>query len=382
MSLNDMHLTGFDHKSPIAPRRIVLPLVVMGVALFTSLVPLRASGFHDGGVASCSGCHVMHVTEDGLPVDPASPFGNDMDLIYGSVAEVCLSCHAQSNGAVFSSDPLAPSPELGAGNFTFLQEDNINDAIGGMELAVSGVHAGHSIVAPSEGVSSDPVNIVSPGGSYPSNELTCTSCHDPHGTDSFRMLRGQGSTDATGFVFLTSAPTAEGIELYFSQESRTYHTAYQSGWSDWCGNCHGNNFHATDGTTSFDHPSNVILEAEYANNYNAYDGPAAITTGDYTTAYLPDVPLEDPSYTRSSTVGANAGSRISCMTCHRAHATSAIASGRWDSTVRFLSYDGMESGSYPIPDPYASSNQRPLCVKCHVAQVSQHGSGRGCTDCH
>jgi hypothetical protein len=54
-----------------------------------------------------------------------------------------------------------------------------------------------------------------------------------------------------------------------------------------------------------------------------------------------------------------------CLTCHRAHASSAADAGRWDFQVTLLHEDGAESGSYQIPDPYASTNQRSLCNKCH-----------------
>ena len=74
--------------------------------------------------------------------------------------------------------------------------------------------------------------------------------------------------------------------------------------------------------------------------------------------------------TTASTAGPNGGSTVMCMSCHRAHATSAPNSGRWDFSVTFLHEDGDESGSYSIPDPYASVNQRSLCNKCHVKDAN------------
>jgi hypothetical protein len=56
-----------------------------------------------------------------------------------------------------------------------------------------------------------------------------------------------------------------------------------------------------------------------------------------------------------------------CLTCHRAHASSAQYAGRWDFQVTFIHEDGDESGSYEIPmtGNYADLNQRSLCNKCH-----------------
>jgi hypothetical protein len=56
---------------------------------------------------------------------------------------------------------------------------------------------------------------------------------------------------------------------------------------------------------------------------------------------------------------------VMCLSCHRAHATSAPGAGRWDFNVSLLAEDGVESGSYPIPDPYMSASQGTLCTKCH-----------------
>ena len=82
------------------------------------------------------------------------------------------------------------------------------------------------------------------------------------------------------------------------------------------------------------------------------------------TAYLAEVPFEDAANTTSGTAGPSASSQVSCVTCHRAHATSAPDAGRWDHSVTFLHEDGLESGSYAIPNPYGYS-QRSLCNKCH-----------------
>ena len=70
--------------------------------------------------------------------------------------------------------------------------------------------------------------------------------------------------------------------------------------------------------------------------------------------------------TISSTQGPTAASQVMCLTCHRAHATSAMDAGRWDFNVTFLHEDGVESGSYALPDPYADVDQRSLCNKCHI----------------
>jgi hypothetical protein len=307
----------------------------------------------------------MHNSQDGVFIDPDNPNGNAWLLTKATPSDVCLECHATRLGAVFGNDPLAPPPERGGGNFVFLLEDNINDGHGGGADPILGHAAGHSIISASQGVDQDPVLSTSPGGTFPSSQLACSSCHDPHGTDSFRLLYGAGRIIQGGVsVFLNDAPVAEGLTIFGAPESSANHTAYQDGMSAWCGNCHGD-FHDEAGGRLI-HPSGSSLGGTIATAYNLYNGSDDLQGGAQPTAYLAEVPFEDASAATNSTAGPTAGSRVMCLTCHRAHATSAPDAGRWDFSVTFLHEDGAESGSYPMPDPYASLNQRSLCNKCHV----------------
>ena len=342
-----------------------LMLLVVSLA-FVALFSGSAFAFHDGGVAYCGGCHTMHNSENGAMVDPAHPNGNPYLLKKASATDMCLSCHATGLGAVWGNDPLVPPALVGAGNFVFLMEDNINDGRNGNLPAnfIPGRAAGHTVNAPSKGVGPDGTLITSPGGSFPANRLECSSCHDPHGNQNFRLLYGVGMVQDGAALFLNPAPIAEGIDVHAigAGETNANHTAYESGMGAWCSNCHGD-FHANN--TKLIHKSGVTLGASIANAYNAYMGTDNPTGGSAATAYLAAVPFEDPSNTVTSTAGPTASSQVSCISCHRAHATSAQNSGRWDFTQQFIENDGVVSGSYKIPNPYGV-NQRSLCNKCHV----------------
>jgi predicted CXXCH cytochrome family protein len=353
-------------------------LTVAGLLLVLFATPALA--FHELGVATCDGCHTVHNSQDGAPMSPDSPFGSGSLLRFSSATDVCLECHAAANGAVMGDDPLNPPKERGGGNFVFLLEDNINDRVVGNPPPIGGNHAGHNVTSVAWGISVDHDHNVSPGGSFPSAQLSCTSCHDPHGNENFRMLRGQGPTNLTSFAFVNPAPEATGLNLLMGQETQTNHTAYLQGWAAWCANCHG--YYHEQNNQGFDHPAEHELEQEIADSYNQYNGPDDPTGGSFTTAYVPDVPVEDPAMTTSTTSGATANSRVTCITCHRAHATSAPASTRWDPKVEFLDTDGMASASYPLPNPYADPSQRALCVKCHYAEAADHGFGHPCMQCH
>ncbi len=341
-------------------------LLVLGVFVLST----PAMAFHDEGVAHCNGCHTMHNSYDGELVDPDSPMGNPYLLVDATPSDVCLGCHADHLGSVFYEDVLNPADLKGAGNFIFLLEDNINDGYNGASNPITGDGAGHNVNAPGHGLYADATLATSPGGNFPAGVLGCTSCHDPHGTDAFRMLYGAGRLVQEFYAFTNPSPDAEGLSIFFGTEANDNHTAYQGGMSAWCGNCHGD-FHDEAGGALI-HPSGSSLGGTIANTYNLYNGTMDQTGGDAATAYLAAVPFEDAANTVSGTDGPTASSQVSCITCHRAHATSAEDAGRWDFNVTFLHEDGMESGSYAIPDPYNDLNQRSLCNKCHNKDEFDH----------
>jgi len=106
------------------------------------------------------------------------------------------------------------------------------------------------------------------------------------------------------------------------------------------------------------------------NRYNGTEDQSGATVDD---SYLAAVPFEHPDNTTDQVSGPPAGSaQVSCISCHRAHASSAPDAGRWDFSVTLLHEDGDESGSYEIPDPYNSTNQRSLCNKCHNKDEFDH----------
>jgi len=337
-------------------------LLITLTVMLTVAVPCRA-GVHDGGVGACSHCHIMHADETGM----GGPQYDNPLLIGNNSSDLCLSCHATSFGSVLGRDPLAPPPEMGAGNFVFLLEDNLNDGPDGLIYPISGDSAGHNLNAPGFGLSSDPTYVTSPGGNYPANKMTCTSCHDPHGNQNYRFLRGPGNQQGPGGYFSFPAPDAEGLDLVAgAPESNSNHVAYRNGMSLWCANCHFDYVSSNHQVGSgFDHPVNEAMENDIINRYNIYNGTMDPSGGNPATAYLAAVPFEDATSTTHFKAGPTATSRIICLTCHRAHASSAPSSGRWDFNVQTLGQDGVVSGSYPLPNPYPDPDQQPLCYKCH-----------------
>ena len=323
----------------IAWRRTVVTLA-LAAALTTS-----AAAFHSGGVGHCGGCHVMHLV-NGVPV--VSP-----NLLGGRTpTDICLNCHATADGNVWSQTLTNPGGSL-PGNW------------------IAGEASGHSVVSLDRGTVADSRYTTSPGGTYPSAKLGCVSCHDPHGTGgTYRLLYGSNSppshSDGYEFQFRTPAPDATGIDVSEKPESPTEHNAYRSGMSAWCGNCHGR-YHDDSGSSGFEHPIDERIGSEMADIYNRYRG-TGFRDGNPLSAYEPAVPVEDSSMTTTTTGPIMSTARGSCVTCHRAHGSSGPSAGRWDFKISVWGEEGVISGSYKIPNPYAMTAgpaQRQLCDKCH-----------------
>jgi len=167
----------------------------------------KASAFHDGGVAYCDGCHVMHNASSGTAKKTAAtdatiglasvgqaPWTNNANkyLLQGSdQSSTCLLCHAaQPAGSYHVADlsaaamattgaPLNFSP---GGDFGWLKKSS------SWTLPRKGSHvgnrSGHNIVAADFGLTAD-TQLTAPGGSFTvaatgNNVMGCPSCHDPH----------------------------------------------------------------------------------------------------------------------------------------------------------------------------------------------------------
>ncbi len=338
--------------------------MILMVAL-AAIVAAPAWAFHDGGVAHCNGCHTMHNSQDGALVDPDSPNGNAFLLVDATPSDVCLGCHATGDlGAVSRLDPLAPGTEYGGGNFIFLLEDNLNDG-----------HAGATEPDPGRRGRSQHrrSRLRRRGRRHPDavarRHLPGSASWAAPAATTRTATRTSGCSTApavwsrTSSPFTNPAPIADGLALFGAGETNTNHTAYQGGMSAWCGNCHGD-FH--NNNTQLIHPSGQTLGGTIASTYNLYNGtvrsdrrrPARPPTWRRFRSRTRPTPRPAPPVRRAS-------SQVSCITCHRAHATSAPDAGRWDFSVTFLHEDGVESGSYADSRSLQQLNQRSLCNKCH-----------------
>ncbi|MBI4830566.1 MAG: hypothetical protein HY801_03225 [Candidatus Lindowbacteria bacterium] len=345
--------------------------VVMMAVLFVAGYSSAVMAFHDAGVAYCGGCHTMHNSQGGVLMDPNSPTGNPYLMRDATPSDTCLRCHASYGQATTDGLSLGPG-----GDFYWAKTDVSYVGHSGSTTTINAREHGHNIDAPGNGLVTDSVLTTGPGGTYNSTYLGCNSCHDPHGNVSFRLLYGIESDTAAnypgGYAFTEAAPVGTGNSrrtklTEAGAEKHAQHTAYVSGMSDWCANCHAN-FHSGM-TSNIVHPTDQDLGSDIAGNYNAYV-TTEVLTGDVSTSYLGLVPFEDAANTTTSTTGPTAASKVMCLTCHRAHASPYPDAGRWDFAQTEL------SESHPAGEPYLAewdggdpldlTHQRSLCNKCHI----------------
>jgi hypothetical protein len=347
-------------------------LVVMAAALITFGLAGPSYALHDGGVAHCDACHTMHNSQDGEVVIGT---GGAHLQIGADPSSTCLRCHAGygqfSDGSAYRS----------GGDFYWVTKDFSWSAHGRTSTSTGDSH-GHNIIALDEtGLDADATLTTAPGGTYQASALGCNSCHDPHGKQGNELLLyGIEATAANypggAFVFTNDAPDldAAGRRANVTDES---HSAYKSGMSEWCSNCH----------TDFDnitaalgkHPAGNTTGGlgAIATNYNAYVQTGDIT-GNAATSYLEIVPFEEDvvTNTKQSTQGPTAAANVMCLTCHRSHASAFPDMGRWYFVDTLMLEDShpmagdtgatgsdVENKWYSRVVP---ADQRSYCNKCHV----------------
>ena len=374
-----------------------LKLSLIGTAAAVIAVGLggNAMAFHSGGVAECGGCHSMHT--------PAS--GGSFLLQGTDQSSTCLNCHEHagdtgpssyhiSTAAADMPAGVAPLQRTPGGDFGWLKKDYTMTIRGTTSTELGQTH-GHNIVAVDKGYAADTDNVTAPGGTFPSAQLACNSCHDPHNPNrrdasgnmsktgapiiasgsydnspvpaagqavgAYRLLAGVGYTKG-GVTFLGN-PAAVTPSTYNRTESATQtRTAYgvkTSGghetWGQWCSTCHPN-MHSSG---NYVHPVDQGIGSTIATNYQTYVAsgnmtgasassflslvPFAENTGDYTV-------LASHAKNDNSQLGGPASTdQVMCLSCHRAHATGFPEMLRWNNEGEFITYNGAWPGTDTTP---------------------------------
>ncbi len=412
-------------------------LIAGAVVLAYSSTP---QAFHSGGVAECGGCHSMHNPK----------VGGSFLLVGTDSSSACLTCHEHagdtgpsgyhiSTAQADMPSGTAPLQRTPGGDFGWIKK-NYSFTVRGSTTNESGDTHGHNIVAADFGYTVDATNTTAPGSTaaYPSSQLGCQSCHDPHGrarrlsdgtyanaiytpgstnapivasgsyhnspapaagqaVGVYRLLRGLG--DNTGGVTFAGVAVAVAPATYNRTEAATdtrvaYGSQGTNTWGNWCATCH-QDMHS--GLGNYVHPIDRAM-GSVATSYNAYVKSGDLT-GTAATSYTSLVPFMEKNAAVTTLQGhANPASNyrngpasndeVSCLSCHRAHASGWEYGLRWNMEGEFMTYNGVWPGTdttptvpqfargrtsaetmaayYDRPASQFASYQRVLCNKCHA----------------
>jgi len=418
-------------------------ILVLALALMFSFSGVAYANFgpHGGYVDdtdACAGCHRAHtsfsevtwVSENPLVTAPRSA------LLIGSATdmqEFCNACHgddapgASTNvvAGVFDSGPsgATDAPEgstVDGVAITYETSSTFGATLNGGGFSYLGAVAPVSSLHDMEmDTSTDPMWGF--GDSVPDSEnLTCTSCHDPHGSSNYRLLKDNlngntvgGYIDDNPQPFVISAEVGYPIEGWFKHEDgalqmESYRPDYTTpqyrikdagltkNISGWCAGCHEryivrNDDTAVGGPGDYDYESSFTATSGGgqlpAQSFHRHPVNVSLMAG---RDLLPNelvlgnavsidasLPLEFASESAHTLDEFRAGNwayedYLGCLTCHRAHGTAATmegwASASLDSTNGTDWYPVMDSDGGVDPNNTSAllrTDNRGVCERCH-----------------
>ncbi len=419
-------------------------------ALVALMVPVAANAnfaIHGNYVAdtdACAGCHRAHTSVSSITWQDAG--ANDHSALLVSTAtemyQFCYACHDGSaqgadtnveNGIYEGTLYGVQNGVLNGGGFSTMQK--YDTSLGAtVTVPVSSVHMyqGASWGAYGGGYygksATDATTDGSPGtdptngkprdkGESTAVKMDCATCHDPHGSANYRILKSMVNGNRVGGYDNTNSSVNPDPDGFVSSTERGWpaggfrlHTAYPSyqpdyttpryakgydmkqaaagnlvedptkGMSGWCTGCHSTYLQPvrvitrSDGTTYA--ASATMYDAGDGGNYrlrhrhpmnvelSTYNGPdkSSMVIG-----ALP-IPLAN-SLNESSTVGAPAKTDsdwIECLTCHRAHGTAAAMTGYAATGTLVVDTDGVARNQFPAsPSALLRLDNRGVCESCH-----------------
>lgn len=402
-------------------KKLAMLMVLVATVLAIALVPsiaLANMGPHGGYISNteaCAGCHRAHtapssVTWVGTNGDTKSALLlSDATTVY----QFCLACHdSTSQGADTNVlDGVYEGTLYGTKNKTLLggafgrEDPSLPKGVlyDGMNNPVTSTHImnGQSWGAWGGGTfGSTSTSSVDASGNYPATlgtgskiVMDCGTCHDPHGSSNYRILKdvvygvavGGYDPNASGASATTPTPTPYVIskEVGFPSQGFALHTQYSAyipnytkaqyavplgadplkGMSGWCTACHTtymtktSQYDAGDGFGFVDrhrHPINVPL--------TNFVGARALVVTDSI------LPLAHISSDTNGAVVDTSGDWIECLTCHNAHGASTVMTG-WANVADPANDLTANTGKGGVPPTNDSAllklNNRGVCETCH-----------------
>lgn len=315
-------------------KKILFALILVAALTVITVGLASANGGPHGGYTAttdaCAGCHRAH-TATGPKL-----------LTQNTTYALCMSCHGSTATGADTNveDGFFLSTRSASTTGTANTADNAPLLGGGFAffrtLATTSSHnmtgAGNTNLAWGNGVNRGVTAAISDA------TFTCASCHDPHGSPNYRILKATVNGNAVAVTQVDEA-------------AKDYDTEqWGTGQSAICAACHGA-YHVTTAGSGSD--------------------PAMVATGGYT--HRVDMPFTYGANANPETVGmgglvlplseSGVTNRVVCQTCHLPHGSSSAMTG-------FANGGPSGAGALPGNTTAADSallrlDNRAVCEVCH-----------------
>jgi hypothetical protein len=406
-------------------KRFLFTLVVLAALAFVlPTVALANYAIHGNYVTdtdACAGCHRAHTSVS--TIQWTDQLGTEHNALLTtsatSMQEFCYACHdATSQGAntnveygmyearsyTTGTDPNVDGGALNGGGFEKFQNEAVttkHDSDGDHAWGAygGGIWGQGDLDATGNwGMQIDADGNPNNAGETIPITMDCATCHDPHGSANYRILKASvfGNT-VGGYVGGGADPTPDGwvqsTEEGWPVGGFRLHQAYPNykpnytaakyakgydmaagtvnenkGMSGWCSGCHA---------TYNNKASDYATGGGFSSTYNAGDGfgfterhrhpvnvELAVFKGQESLVTTDTLPLAH-DLTETGNTSNGMSDWIECLTCHRAHGTNATMSG-WASAAGgemagqpFVANSGGEVSALLRMD------NRGVCEACH-----------------